>query len=115
MSASFEEKSTDAALIQADNASIEQNDASIYGKEALIEILKKKEVGGRVFSKDAADARLIIDEVDIQQVISSKEVMVILSCQTTKARLVLKMMERNGLIKAIQGKGKRKYFLNVAG
>ena len=70
-----------------------QNDASIYGKEALIEILKKKEVGGRVFSKDAADARLIIDEVDIQQVISPKEVMVILSCQTTKARLVLKMME----------------------
>ena len=40
MSASFEEKSTDAASIQADNASIEQNDASIYGKEALIEILK---------------------------------------------------------------------------
>lgn len=115
MSASFEEKSTDVASIQADNASIEQNDASIYGKEALIEILKKKEVGGRVSSKDAADARRIIEEVDIRQVISSKEVMVILSCQTTKARLVLKMMEGNGLSEAIQGKGKGKYILNVAG
>lgn len=114
MSASFEGKSTDTASIRAENASIEQNDASIHGKDALIEILKKKETGGQVSSKDAADARLIIEEVDVLQVISSKEVMMILSCQTTKARLVLKMMEGNGLIKAIKGKGKGKYILNVS-
>ena len=114
ISASFEGKSTDAASIQAENASIERNDASIQGKDALIEIMKKREIEGQVSSKDAADAGLIIEEVDIQQVISSKEVMRILSCQTTKARLVLKMMEENGLIKAIQGKGKGKYILNVS-
>lgn len=114
MSASFEGKSTDTASIQAENASIEQNDSSIHGKDALIEMLKKKETGGQVSSKDAADARLIIEEVDVLQVISSKEVMMILSCQTTKARLVLKMMEGNGLIKAIKGKGKGKYILNVS-
>lgn len=114
MSASFEGKSTDAASIQAENASIERNDASIQGKDALIEIMKKREIEGQVSSKDAADAGLIIEEVDILQVISSKEVMRILSCQTTKARLVLKMMEENGLIKAIQGKGKGKYILNVS-
>jgi DNA-binding GntR family transcriptional regulator len=37
----------------------------------------------------------------------------ILSCQTTKARLVIKVLEAQGLIKAIQGKGK--YILNVTG
>lgn len=114
MSTSFEGKSTDAASIQAENASIERNDASIQGKDALIEIMKKREIEGQVSSKDAADAGLIIEEVDILQVISSKEVMRILSCQTTKARLVLKMMEENDLIKAIQGKGKGKYILNVS-
>lgn len=114
MSASFEGKSTDTASIQAENASIEQNDASIQGKDALVEILRKKESGGQISSKDAADARQIIEGVDVLQVISSKEVMKLLSCQTTKARLVLKMMEENGLIKAIQGKGKGKYILNVS-
>lgn len=114
MSASFEGKSTDTASIRVENASIGQNDASIQEKDALIEILKRKETGGQVSSKDAADARLIVEKVDVLQVISSKEVMKILSCQTTKARLVLKMMEGNGLIKAIQGKGKGKYILNVS-
>lgn len=114
MSASFEGKTTDHASIQPENTSIEQNDASIQGKDALIERLIQMKAAGKVPSKDAADAKAVIAGVDILQVITSKEVMRILSCQTTKARLVLKMMEGNGLIKTIQGKGKGKYILNVS-
>lgn len=114
MSASFEGKTTDHASIQPENTSIEQNDASIQGKDALIERLIQMEADGKVPSKDAADAKEVIAGVDILQVITSKEVMRILYCQTTKARLVLKMMEGNGLIKTIQGKGKGKYILNVS-
>ncbi len=114
MSASFEGKSTDYALIQAENASIEQNDASIHGKDALIERLNQMEAAGTVSSKDVVDAKAIIADVDILQVITSKEVMRILSCQTTKARLVLKKMEAQNLIKAIQGKGKGRYIFNVS-
>ena len=113
-SASFEGKTMDHASIQPENTSIEQNDASIQGKDALIERLIQMEAAGKVPSKDAADAKAVIAGVDILQVITSKEVMRILSCQTTKARLVLKMMEGNGLIKTIQGKGKGKYILNVS-
>mgnify|MGYP000867818735 CR=1 FL=1 len=114
MSASFEGKTTDHASIQPENTSIEQNDASIQGKDALIERLIQMEADGKVPSKDAADAKAVVAGVDILQVITSKEVMRILYCQTTKARLVLKMMEGNGLIKTIQGKGKGKYILNVS-
>lgn len=113
MSASFEGKSTDHASIQAEITSIEQNDASIQGKETLLRRLIQMEAAGKFPAKDAADANAVITNVDTMQVITSKEVMRILSCQTTKARLVLKMMETQGLIKAIQGKGKGRYILNV--
>lgn len=114
MSASFEDRSTDRASIQPENASIQQNDASIQGKDALIERLLQMEDAGKVPSKDAADAKAVITGVDLLQVITSKEIMRILSCKTTKARLILKMMERTGLIKPIQGRGKGKYILNVS-
>lgn len=114
MSASFEGKSTDHASIRPENASTPQNDASIQGKDALIERLIQMEAAGRVLPKDAADARAVITGMEILQVITSKEVMRILSCQTTKARTVLKMMERNGLIKTTQGKGKGKYILYLS-
>lgn len=55
----------------------------------------------------------MITGTDILQVITYKDVMVILSCQTTKARLILKKMEENDLIRAVQGKGKGKYVLAV--
>lgn len=103
----------DQTSIQYENASIQQNDASIHGKDALIEKLILSESSGKVSSKEAVDAKTVIAGVDLLQVITFKEIMRILSCQTTKARLVLKMMERNGLIKTIQGKGKGKYILNV--
>lgn len=111
MSASFEGKSTDRASMWSENASIEQNDASIHGQDRLIARLCQMEVDGKISAKNAADAVAVIENVDVMQVITSKEVMRILSCQTTKARLVLKMMEAQGLIKTIQGKGKGKYIL----
>ena len=134
MSAFFEGKSTgeasigfknalirhNDASIQLENASIEQNDASIrsgnasfHGKERLIEKLCQGKDDGEISAKNAADARAVIENVDVMQVITSKEVMRILSCQTTKARLVIKVLEKQGLIKAVQGKGK--YILNVTG
>lgn len=112
MSASFEEKSTDRASIWSENASIKQNDVPIHGQNGLIARLCQMETDGKISAKDASDAAAVIENVDVMQVITSKEVMRILSCQTTKARLVLKMMETQGLIKAIQGKGKGKYILN---
>ena len=134
MSAFFEGKSTgeasigfknalirhNHASIQPENASIEQSDASIrsgnasfHGKERLIEKLCQGKDDGEISARNAADARAVIENVDVMQVITSKEVMRILSCQTTKARLVIKMLEKQGLIKAVQGKGK--YILNVTG
>ena len=134
MSAFFEGKSTgeasigfknalirhNHASIQPENASIEQNDASIrsgnasfHGKERLIEKLCQGKDDGEISAKNAADARAVIENVDVMQVITSKGVKRILSCQTTKARLVIKMLEKQGLIKAVQGKGK--YILNVTG
>jgi ribosomal protein S25 len=58
---------------------------------------------------------MIIDRMDILQVITSTEIMKTLDCQTTKARRILKLLENQGLIVAIQGKGKGKYLLNVSG
>lgn len=114
LSASFGVETTDSASISHENASIEQNDASIHGKDDLVARLHMAAAAGEVSSKDAADAEVVLENVDVMQVITSKEVMKILSCQTTKARLVLKMMETQKLIKTIQGKGKGKYILNVS-
>lgn len=99
--------------IQHKNASIHQNDASIHEKEGLITKLHELESIKTVTRKDASDAERIIENVEVLQVITAKEVMIILSCKTTKARLVLKMMESNGLIRTIQGRGKGKYILNI--
>ena len=104
------------ASIRPNNASIQQNDASIYAdgvlsdkKKLLTEILNRMEVSGKISIKYATEAKAVITGTDILQVITYKDVMVILSCQTTKARLILKKMEENDLIRAVQGKGKGKY------
>lgn len=115
MSASFEGKTTKDAYIKPEYASIERNDASIHGKDNILYMLHQMKMTKKVSFKDVADAKLVVEHVDIMQVITSKEVMIILSCQTTKARSILKMMEANGLIKKVQGKGKGKYVLNVSG
>ena len=114
MSASFESKTTGNASIHIKNASIEQNDASIREKAALIYRIQQLCMQGVLSLKTASDAEKVIEKVDRMQVITSKEVMKILSCKTTKARQILKEMESNGLIKVIQGKGKGKYILNVS-
>jgi ATP-dependent DNA helicase RecG len=120
MSASFDPESTqDASIqlqnasIQLQNASIQQNDASIHEKDGLMTKLQELELIKAITKKDASDAEKIIENVDVLQVITAKEVMMILSCKTTKARLILKVMESNGLIRTIQGRGKGKYILNV--
>ena len=108
------------ASIRPNNASIQQNDTSIYAdgvlsdkKKLLIEKLNRMEVSGKISIKYATEAKAVITGTDILQVITYKDVMVILSCQTTKARLILKKMEENDLIRAVQGKGKGKYVLAV--
>ena len=133
-SSSFEHKSTGYASIQTENASIGQNDASIQAKDAsigrndapiqientlfqkkdrLLDNLKAIEADGSITPGEAKDAGAIISDIDIMQVITTKEVMKILACQTTKARLILKMMKKQGLIKDIPGKGKGRYILNT--
>ena len=102
MSASFAAKTTVSASVPSENA-------SIHGKDALIELLHRRKDEGIVSRKDAV---LVIENTDIMQVITTKEIMKTLSSRTTKARMVLKMMETQGLIKAIQGKGR--YILNVS-
>ena len=104
------------ASIRPNNASIQQNDTSIYAdgvlsdkKKLLTEKLNRMEVSGKISIKYATEAKAVITGTDILQVITYKDVMVILSCQTTKARLILKKMEENDLIRAVQGKGKGKY------
>ncbi len=104
------------ASIRPNNASIQQNDVSIYAdgvlsdkKKLLTEKLNRMEVSGKISIKYATEAKAVITGTDILQVITYKDVMVILSCQTTKARLILKKMEENDLIRAVQGKGKGKY------
>ena len=104
------------ASIRGKNASIQQNNASIYAdgvlsdkKKLLTEKLNRMEVSGKISIKYATEAKAVITGTDILQVITYKDVMVILSCQTTKARLILKKMEENDLIRAVQGKGKGKY------
>ena len=108
------------APIRGENASIQPNNASIYAdgvlsdkKKLLIEKLNRMEVSGKISIKYATEAKAVITGTDILQVITYKDVMVILSCQTTKARLILKKMEENDLIRAVQGKGKGKYVLAV--
>ena len=102
------------ASIQTQNASIEQNGAPIQKKNALIERIILTENAAKIAPKDAADAKTIIAHADTGQAITAKEAMKILSCQTTKARRVLKMMEQHGWIKAIQGQGKGKYMLSIS-
>jgi ATP-dependent DNA helicase RecG len=104
------------APIRGENASIRPNNASIYAdgvlsdkKKLLTEKLNRMEVSGKISIKYATEAKAVITGTDILQVITYKDVMVILSCQTTKARLILKKMEENDLIRAVQGKGKGKY------
>jgi len=114
MSASFDSETTENASIQNNFASIERNDASIHDKTALIGKLKSDEKVGILSNKDSIDIEAITENVDIQQMISSKEVVGILGCQTTKARQILKTMEQQGVTKAITGKGKGKYILNIS-
>ncbi|MDO4284591.1 MAG: ATP-binding protein [Eubacteriales bacterium] len=113
MSASLKNKTADVASIQSIDASIERNDASIRGKDELLSKIFQSESTGRLSHKDAMDAKLVIETIDIMQVLTSKEIMKILSCQTTKSRQILKMMEAQNLIKSIQGKGKGRYVLNI--
>ena len=108
------------ASIRPNNASIQQNDTSIYAdgvlsdkKKLLTEKLNRMEVSGKISIKYATEAKAVITGTDILRVITYKDVMVILSCQTTKARLILKKMKENDLIRAVQGKGKGKYVLAV--
>ena len=58
-------------------------------------MLQQIEMTGKVSFKDVADVKMVVEIVDTMQVITSKEVMRILSSQITKARLILKMMEMN--------------------
>ena len=103
-------------MVRSDIYKIRQNNASIYAdgvlsdkKKLLTEKLNRMEVSGKISIKYATEAKAVITGTDILQVITYKDVMVILSCQTTKARLILKKMEENDLIRAVQGKGKGKY------
>ena len=103
-------------MVRSDIYKIRQNNASIYAdgvlsdkKKLLTEKLNRMEVYGKISIKYATEAKAVITGTDILQVITYKDVMVILSCQTTKARLILKKMEENDLIRAVQGKGKGKY------
>lgn len=66
---------------------------------------------GKLSVRAKADMRAVIAGSGVQDVIACSDVMRLLSCQTTKARQVLKMMEDTGLIKTVQGKGKGKYIL----
>ncbi len=68
----------------------------------------------KITAREAVSASMIIDHIDTLQVITSTEVMKILDCQTTKARRILKLLENQGLIVAVQGRGKGKYLLNVS-
>lgn len=61
----------------------------IHGKDGILYMLHQMEMTKKVPLKDVADAKLVVEHVDIMQVITSKEVMMILSCQTTKARSIL--------------------------
>lgn len=106
MSASFEGETTQ-------NASIERKDASIHGKDELLKTLYQAGSTGKMSQKAVLDVQKIIEQTDIMQVITSKEIMRILSCKTTKARLILKIMDEKNLVKPVQGKGKGKYILNI--
>lgn len=105
-SAIFEDKETNDASIQA-------NDASIHSKDELIEKLHHLKETGGISAKDAEDAQVIIDKTDTGAVITSKDIMRILSCKTTKARSTLKTLETCKFIKPVQGEGKGRYTLNI--
>ncbi len=49
------------------------------------------------------------------QIVGSADIMKILDCKTTKARLILKVMENNEILKPVHGRDKGKYMLNVHG
>ena len=120
-SASFDHESTqnasirsEIASIRQENASIQQENASIDEKKELMKKIDRLSHEKKITAREAVSASMIIDRMDILQVITSTEVMKILDCQTTKARRILKLLENQGLIVAVQGRGKGKYLLNVS-
>ena len=66
---------------------------------------------GKLSVRAKAEMQAVIAGSGVQDVIACSDVMRLLSCQTTKARQVLKMMEDIGPIKTIKGKGEGKYNL----
>ena len=112
-SASIGRESTQNASIQQNDASNQQIGTSIDEKAVILHRLNQLTDAREMSVKDAADARCIIGGVDVLQVITSSVVMAVLGCQTTKARQILKEMERLEIIKRIQGKGKGKFVLNT--
>ena len=121
-SAAFDHESTqnasirsEIASIRQENASIQQEKASIDEKKELMKKIDRLSHEKKITAREAVSASMIIDRMDILQVITSTEIMKTLDCQTTKARRILKLLENQGLIVAIQGKGKGKYLLNVSG
>lgn len=99
-------------MIQSKYPSICQNDASINNRNRLLAKINQLQTSKTISSKEAAEAQKIIESIDDKQVITSNDVMRILTCQTTKARSILKIMQINKIIRPIQGKGKGKYILN---
>ncbi len=59
---------------------------------------------GKLSVRAKAEMQAVIAGSGVQDVIACSDVMRLLSCQTTKARQVLKMMEDTGLIKTVQGR-----------
>lgn len=112
-SASIGRESTQNASIQQNDASNQLIDTSIDEKAVILHRLNQLTDTREMSVKDAADARCIIGGVDVLQVITSSVVMAVLGCQTTKARHILKEMERLEIIKKVQGKGKGKFILNT--
>jgi len=114
-SASIGRESTQNASIQQNDASIQQNDTMIENKDLLLYKVNQLADARKISFRDVEDARTIIASVDISQVITANDVMTVLKCQTTKARQVLRELEKWEIIIKVQGKGKGKFILNIPG
>ncbi len=95
MSSDYEQETDKEA--QAENDSVRMREKE--EKNKLISILEESKRNKKLSAKTAMEAKEVIENTDIMQVITSKEVMEILSCHTTKARTLLKTMESQEVIK----------------
>lgn len=101
------------AMIDPDNAMIDKSNLWDHAKNLWIDHVNKLYDKGVMTAITSSSIIAILEDLQEDQVIGTKDVQKVLDCKDTKARRILSEMKKTKIIIAITGQGKGKYTLNI--